>query len=280
MGWRTLLREPLLHFLAVGMLLFILFEFNHSSGDAVIRINASEISAMGLLFESQWRRPATDDELATLIELRVREEIYAREASTRGLDRGDGVVRRRLAQKLENYLADLAALDEASPAQLLTYYRVHQDHYRRPAVISFEHRFYSVDIRGNQARYDAVAALLRLNRHEAVDADSFVGPTSISAPEPSLSASFGNDFSAALLSLAKTAWAGPGEAKWAGPIQSAFGEHLVRIDGFVPSYVPTFETVQQEVAEDWNRQQAADAQIKAYSEMRARYRVDVAAAPR
>ncbi|MDA0790587.1 MAG: peptidylprolyl isomerase [Proteobacteria bacterium] len=271
MSASSLAREPLLHFLAAGLLLFVAFEMNDTSHEVAINLTASDISAMRLLWESQWRRPPTDQELANLIELRIREEIYARQAAALGLDQGDGVVRRRLALKLENRIADLASLDEPSSAQLRAYYSEHREDYRQPADITFEHRFFSADSRREQARQDAIDSLSRLNMGQDVTADPFPGPTVTTASVPALSASFGNSFGQALLSLARA-----GQAGWSGPVQSAYGEHVVRIDGYQASSIPEFGAVRERVLADWVQQQVTQAQSEQYAEMRRRYRINIA----
>lgn len=54
-------------------------------------------------------RAPTVDELKGLIEDRIREEIYYREALAMGLDRDDMIIRRRLRQKMEFLSHDLTA---------------------------------------------------------------------------------------------------------------------------------------------------------------------------
>ena len=108
---RRLLREPLLHFLAIGGLIFVLFTAlagpDPGPADAIV-IGPERIEQLAKGFQAVWRRPPTDDELLTLIDGFVREEIYYREALALGLDRNDTMVRRRLRQKME-FLSDSGA---------------------------------------------------------------------------------------------------------------------------------------------------------------------------
>ena len=60
------------------------------AGDRLLRLSES--------FELVWLRPPTEEELQGLIEDRVREEIFYREARALGLDRDDPVVRDRLRE--------------------------------------------------------------------------------------------------------------------------------------------------------------------------------------
>jgi len=101
-GGARWLREPLVHFLLIGALLFALFQWRAGTGaSGRIVIAAGTIDALAAGFERTWMRPPTDEELQEQIDDYVRAEAAAREAIALGLDRDDTIVRRRLQQKLE-----------------------------------------------------------------------------------------------------------------------------------------------------------------------------------
>ena len=105
-----LLREPLVHFILIGAVLFLLFNFtNGPAGDKPNRIVVmpSQVEQMEARFSRTWMRPPTKKELAGLIESHVRDEVYYREAVAMGLDRNDPTVRRQMRLKLEFLLEDL-----------------------------------------------------------------------------------------------------------------------------------------------------------------------------
>ena len=61
-----LLREPLLHFLAIGGLIFLLFVAVDDTGEApadAIVITPERIDQLAAGFSSVWKRMPTDDEL-------------------------------------------------------------------------------------------------------------------------------------------------------------------------------------------------------------------------
>ncbi|MCZ6771899.1 MAG: peptidyl-prolyl cis-trans isomerase, partial [Proteobacteria bacterium] len=99
-----LLREPLLQFLAIGGLIFLLFAAVDDTRDAptdMIVVTPERIDRLAAGYSSVWRRMPTEDELDALIDEHVREEVYYREALALGLDRNDTIVRRRLRRKME-----------------------------------------------------------------------------------------------------------------------------------------------------------------------------------
>ena len=107
-GWR----DPLIQFLLIGALLFVAdhaFGTGASSARRIV-LGSSDIGQLKQIYLQQWQREPDAQQLQALIEARVREEIFYREAVARGLDQDDVIVRRRLAQKMD-YLAqqDIAA---------------------------------------------------------------------------------------------------------------------------------------------------------------------------
>ena len=111
---KRILREPLLHFLLLGTVIFAAYGFVSKRGSnepGKIVISEGQIAAMAEGFARTWRRPPTREEIEGLIKDRVQEEVYCREAMALGLDNEDTVIRRRLRQKMEFLTDDVAALD-------------------------------------------------------------------------------------------------------------------------------------------------------------------------
>ena len=65
-----------------------------------------------------------------MIQDRVREEVYCREAIALGLDRDDTVIRRRLRQKMEFVSDDVAAQAAPTDAELNAYLQAHPETFR------------------------------------------------------------------------------------------------------------------------------------------------------
>jgi peptidyl-prolyl cis-trans isomerase C len=104
--WKHLLREPLLHFLLIGTALFVGYRVLNPNADAAAQSNRIELTQddllqMSVAWLAQGQPAPTPEQMRNLVEHRVREEILYREALALGLDKGDTIVRRRLAQKME-----------------------------------------------------------------------------------------------------------------------------------------------------------------------------------
>ena len=164
---RRLLREPLIHFLLLGAVLFGAWQFWQRDSGALapshqIRLTVEELTQLALLFQSQWRREPTADEFSRLVENRVQEEVLYREALAMGLDKEDTIVKRRMAQKLQFLAEDVSAAREPDRAELEAWYARHSDTFAQPNRVSFRHLYFSPDRRGARAREDATNALTKL----------------------------------------------------------------------------------------------------------------------
>src|ERR1041384_7745741 len=114
---RRLIREPLLHFLLLGGLLFLAFGHGgpEPSGDTDIIVTAADIDRISAAFAATWQRAPSDQELKGAIDDYVREEVLYRAGLALGLDKDDSIVRRRIHQKMEFFFEDTVGQpDEAA----------------------------------------------------------------------------------------------------------------------------------------------------------------------
>ncbi len=275
--WRRFWREPLTRFFAAGAGLFVLYALVGSrapTDDRRIVIDEYELQALAALWQAQWRRPPTGDELTRLVSDRVREEVLYREALALDLDENDVLVRRRLAEKLETALNDVAATTEPSDDDLRRYFESHVDRYVEPAGLTLTHRFFSHDRRGDSAEADARRALEALAAGGTVDDDSFHAAKTLTLQDADgLERIFGAAFHDAVLEHAARPRS---RHAWFGPVPSAYGTHVVRVDAYREGRRQTLDEVRETVLDDWRRDHVAARESERYAEMRARYEVDVA----
>jgi hypothetical protein len=117
------LREPLLHFLLLGVALFALYgylnrgRFGIESSRQIV-VSLDDLRQMDVYFESQWHRAPTPQEFQAMVEDKVREEVLYREGLAMGLDKEDEIVKRRMAQKMQFLAEDVAAAHETTSAEL------------------------------------------------------------------------------------------------------------------------------------------------------------------
>jgi hypothetical protein len=278
---QNLLKEPLLHFLVIGALLFGAYAWlNRDAGTAPARdvpLAQSDVKWLADTFALEHQRPPTPEELAGLVHDFVKEMLFAREAQEQGLDRDDIVVRRRLAQKMTFLLQGDSARAEPSEAELRTFYATHEEALRsgpqtmftRPRI-SFSQIFFSRDNRADPAA-DARQALETL-----VQAAAGAPPTDLGDPTPlaaemkeaderAVANRFGAKFAAQIFALM------PGT--WQGPIESSKGVHLVRVSALVPGQLRPFEEIKGDVLERWREQRQRENEEKYFAGLLKKYRV-------
>ncbi len=267
-----LLRDPLLHFLAAGGILFALYAYLERQAQPVIVITESELRRMSMLWEAQWRRAPSPAELEDLINLRIREEILFRESVAAGLDQNDAVVRRRLAQKLETSIADMKAVAQPTDEELAAYFSSHRERYRKLAEVSFEHRYFSAELRGDSAYADAVEAKRMLESGGEIEEDPFHESQQISSPVQRLGLRFGQVFEDDLQVLLEEP---PAVGTVLGPVLSAYGYHLVELLAYQPARQLDLVDVRVSVLGHWRRDHLASVKEDHYLKVRQGYRVEV-----
>jgi len=272
---RRWLREPVVHFLAIGLLLFVVYRLLHPDAGAPpgrIELTEDDLRQMSVAWLAQGRPPLTPEQMQSLVESKVREEILYREALALGLEKGDTIVKRRLAQKMEFLAEDVAALREPSAGELRAWFEKNSARFALSPRASFRHLYFSLDRGGERARDAAARTLPKLGGKPGDwpgaaalgDAFMFQDYYGDRAFEQ-LANVFGPGFARAVVQLKPGAWQ--------GPIESGYGWHLVWIDSVTPGRVPAFEEIEADAKAEWMAEQRAETKRKAFEAMRERYEV-------
>jgi peptidyl-prolyl cis-trans isomerase C len=277
------LREPLLHFLLLGVALFAVYGYLQRGRGGVesskeIALTLDDLRQLDTYFESQWRRPPTPEEFSRQVENKIQEEVLYREALAMGLDKDDTIVKRRMAQKMQFLAEDVAAAHEPNTAELKAWYAKNSEKFALPSRATFRHLYFSFDRRGQRTHDEAVAALAKLagqpedSKLASSLADPFMFQDYYGDRAPAeLAKEFGPTFAQGLFQLT------PGS--WQGPIESGYGWHLAWIESITPGRVPDFEEVEPDVKAAWLGDQKEQAWRKAYEAMRGKYTVLLPAPP-
>lgn len=270
------LKEPLVHFLFAGALLFAAYGWlnrdkgDNATGELVVRVTAAQVEWLKESWARQWRRPPSEEELKGLVAAYLKEELLAREAQELGLEENDTVVRRRLAQKLEFLVQDTARLAEPTEEDLRRFYEAYPERFQTDARISFTQVFFSRE-RRQDATADARAALAELSRADAVPEN--VGDRLLIEAEfhqvdkLTVASQFGRDFAAAVMALEPGAWT--------GPLESGYGLHLVRVSGLTPTTRREFAKVKAQVLERWREEREREAHAQYFAGLLKKYDVVV-----
>jgi hypothetical protein len=271
-------KEPLLHFLIIGALIFVFFSIVNQeeagvSGNRIV-VTTAEIEHLSANWSKKWHRLPTESELKGLVESYIKEEVYCREALALGLDQDDTVLRRRLVQKMAFLSSDLSELNPPDETALNQYFLDNQAKYELPARVSFTHIYFSLDKRGAKAFEDAKNTLYELNVLRAPErGDSFMLHYDFFQETPSeVSRLFGKRFADQLFKTEINAWL--------GPIESGYGLHLVRINEKIDSRMPELAAVIEKVRTDWMFAQRQKMNKEIYERFKERYEIVVEDMPR
>jgi len=272
---KKLLKEPLLHFLALGAVVFAFNAWRQKTrpieaSAARIEVTAAVIDRLRAGYERQFGQVPNAEELRGLVTAHIREEVFCREALALGLDRDDTIVRRRMAQKMEFLTGDLASGAEPAEASVREFFEKNAARYARPARVSFRHVYFSREKRGAKgeaAAREALAALAKGASDEAMG-DAFLHGFEFATRETQeITALFGGEFAGRLGALP--------EGEWSGPVESSYGLHLVRVEARGAVQPASFDTVRETVVRDFNEERRNTANREIFEKLRERYRVSV-----
>jgi len=272
-------REPLLHFVLGGALLFGVVHWMSPARNATgsgsgepVHIGSGEVAWMQETWTKQWQRPATRDELIGAVTNFLKEELLAREARSMGLEKDDTLVRRRLGQKLSFLLEDTFRMTRSPDGALESYFAANADRYRTHARITFRHVYFDPEKR-QDATADARAALEHLKASaDGAPVDDLgdrllVEPVLHDAEPQAVAAQFGGDFADAIFKLKA--------GSWEGPVTSAYGVHLVRIEAITPPEAIVFADARAKVEEDWYREQQKKQTEEFFTKLMTKYKVEI-----
>lgn len=277
---KRLLREPLLHFTAFALLIFLAYQVLSPVGPqsqaGTIVVSAGKIEQMAAIFARTWQRPPSPEELKGLIDDHVIEEIYVREALALGLDTDDTVIRRRLRQKMEFMTsADVDALTPTD-ADLQAYLDANPDAFSEPPQVAFQQVFLNPD-RHPGSLDDAAAALLETLRADPAADPSLLGDASLLPADLPLSSVvridrvFGPDIAAAVEQAEPLVWT--------GPVASPYGLHLIRVTAREPGRSPALSDIRDTVLRDWTNTKRLEVEATRMTELLGRYEIRIDAVP-
>jgi len=288
---RRTLKEPLFHFIAIAIGVYVIFSLANPDSDDALS-NRITVRQADLFEFVQYQAKAFDMErvqeeyelltaqqLERLIEDYVREEALYREARTLGLDKGDYLQRLRLVRKLEVAVGGLVDSEiRPSAEEVDRYFALHQDEYTEPAKVTFAHVFFSNERHGEKsAAIQAERALGDLNndkvRFDQATAygDRFLyGVNYVQKDKAYVASHLGHEMSEALFALAPV-----DRQVWRGIFRSPYGAHAVLVTELTKDYTPKLEDVYERVVADLVRLKQEDEAARAIRDIIAKYEVEI-----
>jgi hypothetical protein len=267
-----LLREPILHFLLIGVALFVIYGKVAAPDKAGTRIVVSQpmVDAIAREFQARWSRPPSEQELAGLVDSQIRDEILYREGLALGLDRDDPVIKRRIRQKLEIIAEEETTRDAPTDADLAAYLTSNAARFTRPPTISFEQIFF--DGSGTPADVERAVAAARAAVARGADPATLGQRTMLPGRVDNtaldlVARDFGAEFAGRLASVPV--------GEWTGPLASGFGAHLVRVTERTPAALPPLATIRAQVVREWENERRTASLEESFRKLRDKYEIVV-----
>jgi parvulin-like peptidyl-prolyl isomerase len=281
----SLLRDPLLHFLAAGLVLFIA---GSALKPAAAPPNSIVIDRDSLITFIQYRSKAFEPDAAAAILDRlddagrarlirdfVREEALAREAEALGLSANDYVIRQRLVQKVE-FLAEAAATTpDVTPGDAKEFYAANAERYRSPPAATLTHVFVSTERKtaaDAKAEAEGILKQLRDGRATFTDATAYgdrflFHKNYVDRTRDYIESQLGAEAVAAAFKEETPLNA------WLGPFRSDYGWHVIFVTARTPARLAPFEEISDLVRSDLEKERRQLAINRAVDEIVARYEV-------
>jgi hypothetical protein len=269
---RTLVREPVVHFLLIGLALFLWYGRAAPPGTDPSRIvvTQAQVDVLVRQFEATWGRPPAPVELHGLVDSYVVDEMLFREGRDLGLGEDDAVIKRRIRQKYQVMSEERLAAEPPSDEELAKYAERHADRFRTSGTLTFEQVVVS-DV-GPGAEREAERARKALEA--GADPESVGKPTMLPFREDGASLDlvardFGQEFDRQLAQAPL--------GRWCGPVQSTFGTHVVRVTQRTQGALPPLDEIRVAVAREWERERRERALESELAELRRKYPVVIEA---
>ncbi len=273
---RSFLKQPLVHFLLIGLGFFLLFKVFGDSDDMDSRtivvnkdalMNYYQYQSQAFNEEVFEKRLASmsEKELEQLINSYIRDEVLYREAMAMGLEKEDNIIRRRLIQKVEFISEGVAeAGTKLTDKEIADYYEENKQKYYLSPYVTFTHVFFDFERWGvEEAEAKAKAEVAYLNNNNITfnqatsRGDRFFYHTNyVQRDLEYVKSHFGPSMASAIFE------ATPSDSRWIGPLNSEYGYHLVMLTDNVQGRYPDLDEIKERVAYDAERDYIRDQNEK------------------
>ncbi|WP_411288582.1 peptidyl-prolyl cis-trans isomerase [Phenylobacterium sp.] len=272
----SLLKQPLVQFVLIGVLIYGGWKLKNPHAEAVpteIRVGAAELRWLHDTWIGQFGHAPDATEMRSAIRGYIDEEVRYREGLALGLDRDDTIVRRRLAQKYDFMLGAQAADMIATDRQLTDQLARHPERYREPTQTAFCQVYLGDQAAGLVA---AQSALAKLSPGELADPNARIQTRQelpfercYKASKPAdLARDFGPNFATVVDGRLPV-------GRWQGPVESGYGYHLVLVTARTPGAPATLASARPRIDADWRAEAMTGARKRQDEDLRRRYSVTV-----
>ncbi|WP_186755644.1 peptidyl-prolyl cis-trans isomerase [Echinicola salinicaeni] len=267
---KKFIKEPLVHFLLLGFMIFGYYYLNKTDDQSgnVIVIDDAEYDYLLGLWKNQWKRDPNEQEIKAFIDQYLRQEVFYKEALALNLDHNDIIVKRRLSQKMEAVSNDLnAMINPPDEGELRAFYDKNKSLFQFPDSYSFHQVLFTNNESNLQEEMEWT--MQEMNDGQGIPKSLQL---KLSLPnkwedrtEADINKAFGGDFASTLDTLPIN--------RWTGPVESGFGQHLVFVSKKDTGRWADFEKIKPYVEKEYEYQTELKTQEQVYRDLLEKYPV-------
>ncbi len=255
------LREPLLHFIVLGGLLFAIDHYLVSKKEdpnTIVITEEVDDEADELFLQTYGRKP-DDKELTALQNVWLDNEVLYREGLSLQLDKGDDMIRDRVIFKALSVIDANVKLPPYDDKLLSDWFESHRSKYDEPIRYDFQEAIIS----GDNSEPTVRKFVATLNSGTPGDADAGLRVFK-ARPKANLEQSYGSDFAKALETAPVNEWrAYPTREGW----------RAIKLDVITQPKPADFNTLRGIVLQDWTDATLAEQRSAAVKQLTKKYTV-------
>jgi hypothetical protein len=260
------LREPLLHFILLGGVLFgvDLLIASRAGDPYVIEVDAAvDAQAIAVFKEARGRAPSAE-ELLALRRVWLDNEVLYREGMALGLDKGDKAIRERVIFKALSVVDAGLQQPPFDESTLRAWFERNRSRYDEPARFDFDEAVLRGDRSEMAAR--AFAAALNSGTPGEMEADLRVFTN---RPHGNVVQSYGAEFASALESAPAGEWRA---------LATRDGMRVMRLKSAMPAKPAEFDDLRGVVLQDWTDSVMSEQRSAAVRALARKYSIKVTGA--
>ena len=273
---KTLLKEPLLHFLLLGAALFYFYTLlgDNQASDNEITLSAAKIVQLKYSFEKTRQRPPSQEEFDALVSNYFKEQVAYQKGKELGLLDGDSIIQKRIQQKLEFMVEDRVASIEPNEEQLTLFLAKYREEYRKEQLFSFVQLYFNPqlhdDIMDNmQTTVSKIKSLTDSEQSQenllALSDNIYLEFEYKNMPFSQVARYFGSNFADALVTMET--------GKWLLNVKSGYGVHIVKLKTKQGGELQPLAAVRDQVKQAWLNEQRKQSLAKFYQSLFVEYQV-------
>jgi hypothetical protein len=258
---QRLVREPLVHFIVLGALIFAADAALTAvrGGERDIVVPEAVRTETRAAFVAAAHREPSEPEMRQLMARWVDNEILYREGLALGLDKGDPAMRERVIFKALNVVQAGVVMPRPDEPVLHAWFDAHRDRYDIPARFTFDEAVPASDAPADSLRRFVAA----LNGDGTPEIDSSLRVFK-QRPRDTIVQAYGEPFAAQLEQLKPATWAA---------LPSTGGLRAVRLASVTAGHRMAYEEVRDRIYQDWRDETSARMTSQAVRKLGHRYRI-------